>query len=271
MSDAKDAYDIAVRARPIEPDGDIEIDEEWEGIKKQRINMTVREAILADKQWSGYPHIVARCETIEELFEAIMLCHWPQDKAEKLWFAKISRLAFDDINAGKTAYSEGIWNLYNNIISILKEEYTGQKMQVYLATLRAATISTLQLMNILAAEAGYTLPQPALEFSKYDLRGEKEDEMMEREKIDMIDLRLLKDAADEACIAAAAAVKQPLEAINWGDLHCISAKRTEDEDGNIEHEVLIEEASPLSYELQEFIRNFLREKGFKGVDVITEW
>ena len=56
-----------------------------------------------------------------------------------------------------------------------------------------------------------------------------------------------------------------VEAINWGDLHCVSV--TEQAETYI---VIIEEASPDCYNLQYYIFSWLKKWGWRA-DVITEW
>lgn len=61
------------------------------------------------------------------------------------------------------------------------------------------------------------------------------------------------------------------DAINWGDLGCITAEYVFDVDGDEHYRVLIEEASPTSAELQRFVRRHFQALGISDVEVATEW
>ena len=83
------------------------------------------------------------------------------------------------------------------------------------------------------------------------------------------DLKELKEAANKACEAAYRAPM--IESVNWDDLCCISAKKSIDDEGNIEYQVLISEAAPTAYKLQLFVAESLMTAGFPDVEVVTEW
>lgn len=75
-------------------------------------------------------------------------------------------------------------------------------------------------------------------------------------------LRLLTDEA----IDSAAPKDFPLDAINWGDLCCVSVYA--EGEGYV---VEIEEASPNCPAFQEYIAEYLAGRGYPGVTVRTEW
>ena len=56
-----------------------------------------------------------------------------------------------------------------------------------------------------------------------------------------------------------------------GDLGCIEARLCADEEGNTWYHVLIEEASPGSNGLIQFVMTYLAEREFPGVEVETAW
>jgi hypothetical protein len=59
--------------------------------------------------------------------------------------------------------------------------------------------------------------------------------------------------------------------VNWADLHCIQARHfytSDDMDGLSVH---IEEASPEAWKLREEVAEALMHKGWRNVNVITEW
>jgi hypothetical protein len=57
--------------------------------------------------------------------------------------------------------------------------------------------------------------------------------------------------------------------INAADLHCITAERWENHKGNTGHRVWIEEADDAAFEV--LVRERLKDWGWEGVDVRTEW
>lgn len=60
-------------------------------------------------------------------------------------------------------------------------------------------------------------------------------------------------------------------AINWGDLGCMDALHQENVHGESNYRVIIQEASPDAYHLQEYVAKTLAERGFINVEVDTEW
>jgi len=64
-------------------------------------------------------------------------------------------------------------------------------------------------------------------------------------------------------------------AINWADLQCVQVERVEtfDETDRVEaaYRVIIEEASPDSYQLAAAVSNALAGAGFTRVEVHCEW
>lgn len=87
----------------------------------------------------------------------------------------------------------------------------------------------------------------------------------------MYDLKALKVAVDRACEEAFVKRKEFDEAINWGDLGCISARYIVDDDGGEFYQAFISEAAPECPSFCEFIYKRLCEAGFPGVEVFTEW
>jgi len=53
------------------------------------------------------------------------------------------------------------------------------------------------------------------------------------------------------------------EPINWGDLRCFAVEE--------KYVVYISEASPNATEFKNYIKNELEKKGYKNVEIITEW
>jgi hypothetical protein len=68
-------------------------------------------------------------------------------------------------------------------------------------------------------------------------------------------------ACEEACVA-----NTIRGAINWGDLGCADVGTMNDS-----YYVVIEEASPDSWELVKFVYDKLAAAGYKNVDVRAEW
>lgn len=87
----------------------------------------------------------------------------------------------------------------------------------------------------------------------------------------MHDLKALRELADKACGAAFDNREQIPGPVNWGDLGCSDARYILHEDGSSSHAVVIEEAAPDAYELQQFIAKELKRFGYKDIRVITEW
>ena len=84
-------------------------------------------------------------------------------------------------------------------------------------------------------------------------------------------LKELKQAAEEACLSAYQNKELIDGCINWADLHCLTAKKYEDDDGVTGYEVIIEEADPSQSDLHIFIDGFLRKRGYEGIETIFEW
>lgn len=60
-------------------------------------------------------------------------------------------------------------------------------------------------------------------------------------------------------------------AINWADLACVSAGIALTEHDDVTLQVLIEEADPDSFELHQFVADYLRDRGYGDVEVLTQW
>ena len=60
-------------------------------------------------------------------------------------------------------------------------------------------------------------------------------------------------------------------AINWADLACTSARYVVQDTGEILLSVIIEEASPDAWDLQNYVDNKLIARGWNNVEVMTEW
>jgi hypothetical protein len=64
------------------------------------------------------------------------------------------------------------------------------------------------------------------------------------------------------------------DAVNWGDLNCISVERVETICGDavdVEWRVIVSEASPDAYKFREAVSSALAKRGFPQVAVVTEW
>ena len=85
------------------------------------------------------------------------------------------------------------------------------------------------------------------------------------------DLAALRMCADEACDAAFKDESCRHDAINWGDLACVTAEHYNNDGGDAGYRVWIEEADPGAINLRNFILDHLAKAGFVDVDVITEW
>jgi hypothetical protein len=59
-------------------------------------------------------------------------------------------------------------------------------------------------------------------------------------------------------------------AVNWADLSA-TIEFAERADGDCFWRVIIEEAGPENPPFQEFISSYLERRGFRGIEVITEW
>lgn len=85
-------------------------------------------------------------------------------------------------------------------------------------------------------------------------------------------LTKLREAANEACHAALLhKARFENEAVNWADFNCYAAIFSVTDEGLEYFSVKFEEASPNTYKLHQFIREYLSAKGFKDIVVETEW
>lgn len=84
--------------------------------------------------------------------------------------------------------------------------------------------------------------------------------------------RLVK-AGEEACRIAYKHRTQIGGAVNWGDLHCVSAEYRMDEQGREFFAILVEEAAPgcEADSVAGYISKRLDEMGFIDIRVETEW
>lgn len=88
----------------------------------------------------------------------------------------------------------------------------------------------------------------------------------------MYDLAALRQAVDEILEAIDDDPRGVIgEPINWADLHCLEVAGVLTADGQTYHRVLIEEAAPECSKFCEYIAERLAERGFEGVEVVTEW
>jgi hypothetical protein len=90
-------------------------------------------------------------------------------------------------------------------------------------------------------------------------------------------LKELREQADKACEqvmtmrAALRAKKFANNHINYADLGCHSAEKYFDDTGGEGFRVTISEAAPDCDKLCQYIHEYLKDHGFPGVDVVTEW
>lgn len=85
------------------------------------------------------------------------------------------------------------------------------------------------------------------------------------------DLETLKACAETACRLAADHEFFSREAVNWADLHCVEAREWRSDAGDHGLAVYIEEASPGSHQLHQYIAEHLRRHGWQNVEVNIEW
>lgn len=83
-------------------------------------------------------------------------------------------------------------------------------------------------------------------------------------------LQRLKVAAEISCREAYKRRISIYGAVNWADLHCVSAEYRLADRGDEFFAVQIEEAAPDAINLIEFIRGDLERQGFKA-EVEVEW
>lgn len=81
----------------------------------------------------------------------------------------------------------------------------------------------------------------------------------------------LRSCAEDACQAALQRKPGIGGAVNWGDLGCVDARHWRDCSGNEGLSVYIEEASETAAELQSFIYEYLKDRGYHDVEVVTGW
>ena len=84
-------------------------------------------------------------------------------------------------------------------------------------------------------------------------------------------LKRLICLVNEACTEAFNDSTCQTDAINWGDLGCVEARLCANEEGATWYHVLIEEASPGSSGLIQFVMTYLAEHEYAGVEVETAW
>ena len=60
-------------------------------------------------------------------------------------------------------------------------------------------------------------------------------------------------------------------AVNWARLHCVDARISVDQHGDIRRSVLISKASPESYDFHEAVRERLESMRWGYIEVLTEW
>ena len=92
-------------------------------------------------------------------------------------------------------------------------------------------------------------------------------------KLATYDLKELRKAGEKA-IASAQRVRNRrfnCDPINWGDLGVVSAERVKDDSGHISYRIWIEEAGPDCSEFPLYISGKLKQFGFNGIEVRTEW
>ena len=85
------------------------------------------------------------------------------------------------------------------------------------------------------------------------------------------DLQSLRVCTEDACLAALGDPRTKGEAINFADLHCVSAAHVCRDDGVVSYMVVIEEADPSCEGLRSIISEYLDAVGFGGVDVVIQW
>lgn len=84
-------------------------------------------------------------------------------------------------------------------------------------------------------------------------------------------LRRLQDiqvATNEILVDVPKSIGGP---VNWGCLVCFAAEEWRNEGNHTGIRVWLTEADPSSFDLQEYVREALRNKGFGPVEVRTEW
>lgn len=92
--------------------------------------------------------------------------------------------------------------------------------------------------------------------------------MAERDFYSLVELKEAANAALEEAQKQSGSIGG---AINWGDLSCTEARYSINERGEKFWTVIIEEASPDACDLHAFVMRYLHDRGFHGIEVVTEW
>lgn len=87
----------------------------------------------------------------------------------------------------------------------------------------------------------------------------------------MKDLKNLREVTNQILLKAIKEKEKIGGDVNWGDLSCSEVFLCVREDGSEFYRVIIEEAAPDACELQEYVEFELFQRGFKDVEVTTEW
>ncbi len=59
--------------------------------------------------------------------------------------------------------------------------------------------------------------------------------------------------------------------VNWADLKCSDVEYVQSVHGEQYYRVTVDEVSPDEDELRTYVADYLKEKGFENVEVVTEW
>ncbi len=86
----------------------------------------------------------------------------------------------------------------------------------------------------------------------------------------MKDLTPLRETTNEILKIAIKEKEKIGGDVNWGDLSCSEVQIIIRETGEELYRVIIEEASPIAAELQDYVGDELFQRGF-NVEVSTEW
>ncbi len=87
----------------------------------------------------------------------------------------------------------------------------------------------------------------------------------------MKNLKHLREITNEILLAAIKEKEKIGGPAKWVDLSCLEAQKIIRETGEEFYRVIIEEVSPEAYELQGYVKDELFQRGFKDVEVTTEW
>ncbi len=118
--------------------------------------------------------------------------------------------------------------------------------------------------DAISAAPSHWRPVPRLPNAEGPMRPILEETMQPR-------LQALLDATNQAIETARTQVRDFDEAINWGDLRCVTAEYSVDQDGCGTFKTMIEEAAPDCPVFHDFIQERLMAAGFPDVLVTTEW